>query len=397
MKKINTFLNYILILFFTISCSNDDSYDVNSSNLTSVELKLLIPEDEKTYEIENLEVYFKEINSGIETKIESKSLSIKIDLNSGNYKISVQGSIKKENNLIKLTGIQESVLISGTHQIITLQLLKSIISNNDLLIEEIYYTGSKNSLTGIPYFGDRYFKIFNNSDQIVYADGLLLAESEFTTNDKKDYSPDIMNDAFAAGGVIILPGKGKEYPIQPGTSIIIAESANNHKSINSNYINLSFANFEMYNPYDDETVDNPLVPNTEFLFNSVSIDKKGVRSYIIARLPSTVSKEKFLTDYRYHYTYSEWGYPMEGDAMSIPNDWIIDAVNLSNGKDPDWILTSSSLDNGWTTCSLHEGDESRYGKSVKRKPIDSQPITKLKDTNNSKDDFEAVTPSLKNE
>lgn len=395
MKLINKILFNIVIILLFFSCSSDDDMDISSNSKTKVELRLSYPQEIDISSPVNFIVSFKEINSGIETQVESKSPILNIDLISGNYKISVEGVIDNDKAPIKLTGILESISITGENQTIELSVHQSITQKGDLIFEEIYYTGSKNSLTGIPYFGDRYFKLYNNSDYVVYADGLLLAESEFTTNDKNDYFPNIMEQKFAAGGIIILPGKGKDYPIPPRSSIVIAESANNHNAIDKNYINLSSANFEMYSPYDDENVDNPQVPNTSELFNSVSIDKKGVRSYVIARLPENMSKETFLAENSYHYTYNEFGFLMDGDAMAIPNNWIIDAVNLSNGKDPDWILTSTSLDSGWTTCSLHEGDESRYGKSVNRIVTTQIPYKILQDTNNSKKDFKSGKPSLK--
>lgn len=395
MKFISKTLFSLVILLLLFSCSSDDDMDVSSGNQTTVELKLLYPQDIDTSLPANFTVTFKEINSGIETKKESNSPVITTNLVSGNYKISVEGTVNNGKYPVKLSGIVESIAISGANQTIELPLHTSIGEKGDLVFEEIYYTGSKNSQTGIPYFGDRYFKLYNNSDNVVYADGLILAESEFTTNDKQEYTPNIMEQKFAAGGIIMLPGSGKNYPVPPRSSIVIAESGNNHKIIDSDYINLSTANFEMYDPDDGETADNPQVPNVTLLFNTISIDKKGVRSYVIARLPENTSKETFLAEQAYHYTYNEAGFIMDGDAMSIPNEWIIDAVNLSSGGDPDWIVTSTSLDSGWTTCSLHQGDESRYGKSVKRKTASQSPYRILQDTNNSKKDFEAGTPSLK--
>ena len=35
-------------------------------------------------------------------------------------------------------------------------------------------------------------KIYNNTDHVLYADGLTLLESEFTTTIKYNYTPDIM-------------------------------------------------------------------------------------------------------------------------------------------------------------------------------------------------------------
>ena len=88
---------------------------------------------------------------------------------------------------------------------------------------------------------------------------------------------------------------------------------------------------------------------------------------------------------------------MKRQALKIPNNWIVDAVNLSTQSGFEWIVTSSSLDSGWTYVAKDEGDASRYGKSVRRKVLsenNGKPI--FKDTNNSTEDFEILTtPTLK--
>ena len=87
----------------------------------------------------------------------------------------------------------------------------------------------------------------------------------------------------------------------------------------------------------------------------------------------------------------------ERSAYKIPNTWIIDAVNLSGKGIFKWLVTSPSLDSGWTYCSEGMHDKNRYGKSVRRKVLSqNNGKTVFKDTNNSTDDFEILTtPTLK--
>ena len=77
---------------------------------------------------------------------------------------------------------------------------------------------------------------------------------------------------------------------------------------------------------------------------------------------------------------------------------IVDAVNLSVKSEFQWIVTSPTIDMGWTYCGVIDGDENRYGMSVLRKTFttteDGREI--LQDTNNSTEDFTPeATPSLK--
>ena len=105
-----------------------------------------------------------------------------------------------------------------------------------------------------------------------------------------------------------------------------------------------------------------------------------------------VSKEEYLTSYKYDYSYNT----SNRSAYKIPNKWIVDAVNLSQKKDFAWIITSPQLDAGWTYCSENRDDKTRYGLAVRRKVAPEANGRKyLKDTNNSSDDFEPrVKPSL---
>lgn len=79
--------------------------------------------------------------------------------------------------------------------------------------------------------------------------------------------------------------------------------------------------------------------------------------------------------------------------MKIPNEWIVDAVNLCSKDDFKRIVTDPSLDSGWSYSGLNRNDKNRYGKSVRRKVLSEnggKPI--FQDTNNSTDDFVITAP-----
>ena len=80
---------------------------------------------------------------------------------------------------------------------------------------------------------------------------------------------------------------------------------------------------------------------------------------------------------------------MTGSSYRLPNSWILDAVNMSVPALFQWIVTSPTLDKGYTYCADFGWDDSRYGKSVRRKVASmDQGRAILQDTNNSTDDFE---------
>lgn len=289
-------------------------------------------------------------------------------------------------------------MITGGSAAVSLNLFLKT-TQSDFVIEEVFFTGTKTP-QGKQYLGDKYFKIHNNTDKVLYADGLMIAQSEFMTTDKQDYTPNIMAQSFAVSAVAIVPGNGTTYPIAPGEFFVIAEDAIDHKEYNSASLDLRKATFEFYTE-DADDVDNPSVPNMESLFSSMVIHNRGFKSFVIARMP--ISKTKYLTDYTYNYEYNlvfgGESYPMGENVYSIPNSWIVDAVNLSVESEFKWIVTAPSLDKGWTYCGKVDSDATRYGKSVRRKTLSTTSNGKkiLKDTNNSTLDFSPeVKPSLMN-
>ena len=267
---------------------------------------------------------------------------------------------------------------------------------NDFIIEEIFFVGTLTP-EGKQYFGDQYIKLYNNTDKVLYADGLVLADSKFLTVTKRDYTPNIMKEAFAVEGMVQIPGTGTQYPVQPGASIVIAEQGINHKENNPNSLDLSKANFENYYPPRVKDIDSPTVTNNINLYGILIFNNRGNRSYVIARFPEGTATSTLRYDYEYEVNVKGKIVKKTGSTLKIPNEWIVDAVNLSTEKGFEWLVTDTSLDSGYTYVTKDEGDKTRYGKSVRRKVLsenNGKPI--FKDTNNSTEDFEILTtPTLK--
>ncbi|MCC9019898.1 DUF4876 domain-containing protein [Flavobacterium lipolyticum] len=399
--KIRLLPIYLTIAIMTLlpSCSKDDD---NRNKETALTLTLVNPEDLSSVTFSDVSVSFKERNTG--KVIQSKALNnnLSVSLSEGSYEISIDGKINYtiDGNITEasVSSYKEAVVISGGSAAVSLNLFLKT-TQSDFVIEEVFFTGTKTP-QGKQYLGDKYFKIHNNTDKVLYADGLMIAQSEFMTTDKQDYSPNIMAQSFAVSAVAIVPGNGTTYPIAPGEFFVIAEDAIDHKEYNSASLDLRKATFEFYTE-DADDVDNPSVPNMENLFSSMVIHNRGFKSFVIARMP--VNKTKYLTDYTYNYEYNlvfgGESYPMGENVYSIPNSWIVDAVNLSVESEFKWIVTAPSLDKGWTYCGKVDSDATRYGKSVRRKTLSTTSNGKkiLKDTNNSTLDFSPeVKPSLLN-
>lgn len=278
-------------------------------------------------------------------------------------------------------------------------------AQDDFIIEEIFFTGTLYP-TGAQYHGDCFVKLYNNTDHVLYADGLAFVETKFLSVQKWDYQPDIRNDTATVQAIYVIPGTGKEHPVQPGGSLLLCDIGIDHRISNANSFDLSAADFEWY---DESTVpsvmdiDSETVPNLDKWYCYTQsiwvLHNRGFRSYAIARMP--VDKETYLRDYLYTYSYvmhlEAGDFPMTQTAYKLPNAWIVDGVNCSVEAERLWNVLPPAIDAGWTSCGTINSDPTRYFKSVRRKMLylteDGRRV--LQDTNNSSKDFNAsCVPSL---
>ena len=397
MKHLKQFLAVALGLVLLNACKKDDdaiNSIVGTRNLT---LQLQKPDKVTNIHYGTLTLTFTELNRNdkverIFTNLSQNELTLPLLM--GSYEMRIAATATYTLNGETVAG-EMSAFVSKVDVLNDSSFPVSLsikAKGNDFIIEEIFFTGTATP-EGKQYFGDQYIKLYNPTDRVLYADGLILADSEFLTVTKRDYTPNIMAEAFTAGSMVQIPGTGTQYPVQPGASIVIAEQGINHKENNPNSIDLSKADFENFYPPRVKDVDGVGVTNNINLHGIFIFNNRGNRSYVIARFPEGTT----TTTLQYDYEYKVGTKLMQRQALKIPNNWIVDAVNLSTKTGFEWIVTSSSLDSGWAYVANDEKDTSRYGKSVRRKVL-SEKNGKLifKDTNNSTDDFEILTtPTLK--
>lgn len=398
------------ILLGAVSCSDNEP----ESGAVPVDftLRLNMPISLTDPQLTSVEVAFTQVATGGVVRVSefapagNNAYEVGATLVEGAYNIAVSGKIsytvdgKTANRDIESS--REGVVVSAAANALTVETTVAAMKSDDFVIEEIFYTGTETP-EGMPYYGDQYMKITNNSDRTLYADGLVIFKSAFLTVEKYDYTPDIMSDYFTVDGGLILPGSGTDYPVAPGASIVIADTAVDHTEFNPLSLDLSDATFEYFNAQDEEDMDNPDVPNVTTLFadDFWTWHNRGFFTYAIGRLGEGVTAESFASDYAYTVEYDmvvpDFGtFPMSDDFWKVPNSWIVDAVNLSIEELFAWIVTSPLLDAGWTYCGKIDGDETRFGKSVRRKAVGTTSSPYYMDTNNSTADFvpESV-PSLK--
>ena len=366
-----------------------------------VTLALEFPEGVAPGDVRDPEIKVTNISAATTVKYSSPE---GVRLLSGLYDISYTASVRLPNGVdATLRGVARSVNVAGSSFFVSLPLSLNL-ETDDFVISEIFFAGTLQR-SGNQYYGDDYVKLYNNTDHVLYADGITLFETKFTTTQKFDYSPDIMNEAVTVQALYTVPGSGRDHPVQPGEYFLLADNGMDHRVVNPNSFSLTHADFEWFDVSTKPSnmdIDSPEVPNLDkwycYTLSFWLLHNRGFKAYGIARIP--LDKATYLRDFTYEYDYTivvpAGTFPMTGSAYRLPNEWVVDVVNCSVRSEWQWNVTAPSLDMGWTHCGAIDHDKSRYFHAVRRRVLrlreDGTPV--LQDTNNSTVDFNAfVTPS----
>ncbi len=400
MRK-NAILQLVILLIaisFT-SCKDDEVVPVSDLKVFCSQ-----PEGLKNAVVDEMKIRLKNNTTG--TLINQNYVDGEvIKVEEGIYSIAIEGMISYETIAIdkkilkqrkSIKGISEAVNILGKEVSMGIDLFISAESKG-FVFSEIYFTGSKTP-KGSQYSSDKFFEIYNNSNETLYADGLCISETAFNSALKQDYTPNIMADYVAVDAIYTVPGSGKEYPVAPGECLLIVDVAKDHTVDNPNSIDLSKANFEWFdNDKYGIDVDVPSVPNLIKTYStSMSVwplHNAGFKSYVLFRMDKPA--DKFLAenkyDYFYNFVWTGGSIKMDESNYKIENSLVIDAVGMSAPSHFKWTVMDPSLDISYT----HSGDknEERYGKSVSRKisHTTSDGRIVLLDTNDSSFDFNDTT------
>ncbi|MDR6527920.1 hypothetical protein J2787_003312 [Chryseobacterium rhizosphaerae] len=256
MKNIITYL--FLPLLILTGCKREDDFG-SGSDLQPVPFTIAAKYDAKLSgkEAVNANIILENTSTG--DKIIGKTdVNGELKFNAilpGTYTITADMTMSKEdyedtfeiptiNPEVYFGGMQEKVIVNVNVSAAVITLSSGRIE--DLVIKQVYYAGS--STTEAASFRDHFLEIYNNSNEMIYADGLYVGLLEGNTNSnvtsytlpngQYDWSKSTGNtiggsantDFVYASTIIRVPGSGKEHPILPGKSIVIAQTALNHKA-----------------------------------------------------------------------------------------------------------------------------------------------------------------------
>ena len=374
MKK---FLNYGLALLAValaspvfVACDDDD--DVKTYDLT---VELVLPEGVTS--LTDLEV--KATKGTATTNIIMNSVTGTVNLPQGSYDITVKGAVA-EDVTAKVQGTAKVDLYENTSVKVKLDL----IYESPLLFKEIFCAGGKAG-----YTQDTYFEIVNNSDEVQYLDQLVMLYGSAAQKAPNAWQASGVTDIYhqAQGPVVAFPGSGKDYPIQPGQSVVIANDATNHQEADPDGIHsdLSKADWEIYLEYSRMGDTDYEAPNLSPIFYNNAYMRAFALgffngAYILAKLP--VTPEAYAADSTSYSTTP--GTTSATLYMGIASKYVLDAVEAWDRDDAEhypYFLPKDDAHAVWAPVGFE-------GKALRRKvaKIENGRVY-YKDTNNSSEDF----------
>ncbi len=373
--KVFKFISLITLVLALFSCDNDDNYIAK----TEVSLSMQLEDESLSISLEAIPLTFTNINNGtIYNTVSDANGKVVITIEDGVYNIVANGEKTINEQTIVVSGTQENVVINSTSATIQLDLFYTV-PGEGWVIKEVYYAGTRTPENKV-YYKDQYIEIYNNSNKVLYADGLSISEAQHNTSKSVNEWSAYLEQGVVVRTIYTIPGSGQEHPVQPGESLILASQPLDHTTENDNSIDLSKADWQWF---DEGTTDVNVaeVPN---LIKHYSYSKtfwllhtSGYNSFVLFRAEDI---NAFLSNQRVE-TENTAGNIIEGYLVS--KDLILDAVETSR---KDKFLTKAlpaSLDLSYTFC-----DATFSGKCIRRKVqgYDGDRAV-LADTNNSDNDF----------
>ncbi|MGE5437817.1 MAG: DUF4876 domain-containing protein [Syntrophothermus sp.] len=193
------------------------------------------------------------------------------------YTVSVRMQHPLDPNIVVVGTIKDIDLISNCYSCDTIMAKK--FSSFGVSINEVYSAGPINSMF---FFYDQYLELYNSSDSVRYLDGMVVSRVSGNSSSEGNKGPgaDEGDDGDIDGFTYMFKFPGnygeKNYPIYPKQYLVLACDAINHTSVVGTSIDLSNADWEFFNQFSADDVDNPKVPNlinirsdrtTDFLIN----------------------------------------------------------------------------------------------------------------------------------
>ena len=175
------------------------------------------------------------------------------------YSISVRMKHPADSEIILVGNLHDVEITSG--RIFSDTIFGKPIFSSGISINEVYACGPVNNIF---FFFDQFIELYNSTDSVKYLDGMqVMRVSGNSAGKGAGADEDDDGDIDGITYIFKFPGNPGEqnYPFNPKTFQVLASDGINHKGTVSNSVDLSNADWEFYNQYSANDIDNPSVKN----------------------------------------------------------------------------------------------------------------------------------------
>lgn len=283
-------------------------------------------------------------------------------------------------------------------------------------MEKRFYTRS---------YDDQYITIYNPSKQTLYLDSMAIVTNQIDPRVILEFAPgdNFINSYYGVNSIMCFPGKGKDFPVKPGQTIVIANYAVDHAKTFKKYLEDNGENLKEYEGYDQfldltkadfewspstDKNNNPNVPDLMPISSGRAMatvaEAVGLALVRLPWSPATFAQfekrdaeadKKSKVKNPIHYINVTNTHLKDFLAVEIPFDKVVDCMTICPRKR--FQMRPSKLDKGF--LGVNEEDFSSYnnenilkvmGLSLQRK-FDGKGFV---DTDNTTTDFEVKPASL---
>ena len=283
-------------------------------------------------------------------------------------------------------------------------------------MEKRFYTRS---------YDDQYITIYNPSKQTLYLDSMAIVTNQIDPRVILEFAPgdNFINSYYGVNSIMCFPGKGKDFPVKPGQTIVIANYAVDHAKTFEKYLEENGENLKEYEGYDQfldltkadfewspstDKNNNPNVPDLMPISSGRAMatvaEAVGLALVRLPWSPATFAQfakrdaeadKKSKVKNPIHYINVTNTHLKDFLAVEIPFDKVVDCMTICPRKR--FQMRPSKLDKGF--LGVNEEDFSSYnnenilkvmGLSLQRK-FDGKGFV---DTDNTTTDFEVKPASL---
>jgi hypothetical protein len=301
----------------------------------------------------------------------------------GIYTITAKAEKKSGQDDFLYTGsvVNTDIMVDGSSYTIDLQ----VVLQSALIFKEMYYTGGKTP-SGGNYFRDQFYELYNNSEEVLYLDKLLIGTlfPNLATANIPTWDMPNANDYVVFQWVWQIPGNGSTYPLQPGESAIISQWGTDHRveKLNPASINLSSSEFEGLVAVSAIVTDEPAI-NLDLLYRTSSMASMPQWLSSVFGCAFVICRPDETVDLSPNALVTQVGNSTQG--LPVPIRTIIDAVELvDNAEKVQLKRVPQILDAGATFVGATYAGQS-VARKIKETKANGQVI--YQDTNNSTNDF----------